>query len=307
VPAPLIIDCQYLFPEFAASYLIESGGELAFVDNNTAHSVPLLLGALKRGGFGPEQVRYVIITHVHLDHAGGTSLLMRECPQATLLAHPRAAPHMIDPSKLVGSARKVYGDEQFEKLYGEIHAVPAARVQAVEDEARLTLGKTELRFLHTRGHANHHFCVQDLGRGDIFTGDAFGLRYPALQGQGLFIFPSTSPTDFDPEEARKSVHRIVDSGATTAYPTHFGAVKELDAAKEQLLAELDFSEGLLNEAVQCPLADSELDQFCHRKILEHFKRIHDPRGILKVDLELNAQGIAHVARKRRAKAHQPTS
>src|SRR4051812_2894369 len=110
------IDCNYLAPEFAASYLLHQDGQAAFVDNNTAHAVPLLLAQLRREGLAPEQVAYVIITHVHLDHAGGTSVLMKACPNATLLAHPRATKHIIDPAKLVASARKVYGDALFEKL-----------------------------------------------------------------------------------------------------------------------------------------------------------------------------------------------
>lgn len=312
---PITIDCEYLKPRFAASYLLVSPSrdgtepEAAFIDNNTAHSVPRLLQALTTAGLKPEQVRYVIITHVHLDHAGGTSLLMQACPAATLLAHPRAAPHMIDPSRLVGSARKVYGDEQFERLYGQIGPIDANRVRAIEDGERVSLGDRELRFIHTRGHANHHFCIHDPASGSVFTGDSFGLAYPALQKGQLFIFPSTSPTDFDPAEALASLRKIVATGAESAYLTHYGEVKNLAGAEAQLRMHLEFSEKLLNEAIACPHADSELDAYCLEKLRKHFQSYFERSRLpmsqedwelLALDLELNAQGIAHVARKRRA-------
>src|SRR3954471_23425092 len=108
------IDCDYIYPRFAAAYLRVAGDEAAFVETNTSHAAPKLLAALASRGMRPEQVRWVIVTHVHLDHAGGAGAIMRACPNATLLAHPRAARHIVDPSKLVASATKVYGAERFQ-------------------------------------------------------------------------------------------------------------------------------------------------------------------------------------------------
>jgi glyoxylase-like metal-dependent hydrolase (beta-lactamase superfamily II) len=306
----ITIDSQYLQPQFAAAFLLIDGDRAAFIENNTAHSVPLLLAALEKEGLKPEQVEYLIITHVHLDHAGGSSALMRACPNATLLAHPRAAPHVIDPSKLVASARKVYGDEAFERLYGTIEAIPASRVRAVEDGEAVMLGSSPLKFMHTRGHANHHTCVLDAATKSIFTGDSFGIAYPALQSRGLFIFPSTSPTDFLAAEALASVARIRDSGAETAFLTHFGPTHNLKAAAEQLTIDLTFSDRLLNEAAKSPLADHELEGWIEPRLRAHFTERLSAIGLqptpaiwdlLKLDIELNAQGLAHVARKQRAK------
>ena len=176
------IDTHYLGrSEFAAAYLIVDGDRAAFIDNNTNAAVPRLLAALDDHGLTPAQVAYIIITHVHLDHAGGTSALAAACPDATVIAHPRAAPHVIAPERLVESASAVYGATEFKRLYGTIEPVPADRVRSMEDEEVLAFGARELTFLHTRGHANHHFCVADSATGVIFTGDAFGLAYPALQ------------------------------------------------------------------------------------------------------------------------------
>lgn len=307
------IDCEYLFPRFAAAYLVTDGKRAIIIDNNTAHSVPIILDALKAEGLSPEQVDYLIVTHVHLDHAGGSSLLMRECPGATLLSHPRAVPHLVDPTKLVSSARQVYGDAQFEKLYGRIDPIAPERVRAMEDGEKLAWQGTELKFIYTRGHANHHFCIL-LSEGgkpqSIFTGDSFGLAYPDLQQAGLFIFPTTSPTDFDAEQARLSIDRIRESGAQVAYPTHFGPVRELDEAARQLREGIDFSETLLNSAIQSAEPDDKLDEFCEARMRAHYADLFKRRGmrwderaqeLLDLDLELNAAGIAHVARKARKK------
>ncbi|MEW5848223.1 MAG: MBL fold metallo-hydrolase [Myxococcota bacterium] len=309
-PLPQTIDCHYLQPRFAAAYLLTEGDEAAFVETNTTHAVPRLLDALQARGMKPEQVRYVVITHVHLDHAGGASALMRACPNATLLAHPRAAPHVIDPSRLVASARKVYGDEPFRQLYGEILPVDAARVRIMQDEEKLSWGSRTLHFFHTRGHANHHFCIHDSASNGVFTGDAFGLAYPVMQDRGLFIFPSTSPTDFDPDEARKAVRRIAGSGAARAYLTHYGEVTALREAEAQLLDHLDFADALLQRAIQSDLPDDKLASFCEAELRARFQRILEQRGLsldaataelIKLDLDLNGQGIAYVAVKRRAK------
>ena len=236
------IDTHYLDQsEIAAAYLVIEGERAAFVDNNTNFAVPRLMAALEAQELSPEQVEYLIITHVHLDHAGGTSKLADACPNATVLAHPRAAPHVIDPSKLVASASAVYGEENFRKLYGTIEPVSEDRVRVMDDEETLRFGNRELRFLHTRGHANHHFCIADSASGAICAGDAFGIAYPRLQREGTFAFPSTSPTDFEPELARESVRRLVAEKPDRIYVTHFGAVIDIETAAGQLIKHLEDS------------------------------------------------------------------
>jgi glyoxylase-like metal-dependent hydrolase (beta-lactamase superfamily II) len=307
---PITIDCDYLAPEFAAAYLLVEGQEAAFVETNTAHAVPRLLAALERAGRRPEDVRWVVVTHVHLDHAGGASALMKACPNATLLAHPRAAPHLVDPSKLVASARKVYGDAEFERLYGSIEPVAEERVRVMQDNESLAWGSRTLTFLHTRGHANHHFVVHDSASDAVFTGDAFGLAYPTLQARGTFVLPSTSPTDFDSVEAKRSVDRIVAAGRR-AFLTHYGEVKDVATAARQLHEHLDFSAGLLARAAAVTLTGPSLVALCRDQLQGHYAHALEAAGLqpdastwalLALDLDLNAQGIAWVAEKRRAKA-----
>ena len=307
------IDTNYLGrAEFAAAYLIVEGNRAAFVDNNTNAAVPTLLAVLEAHGLSPGQVEFLIITHVHLDHAGGTSALARACPNATVIAHPRAAPHVIDPSKLVASASSVYGESEFKRLYGTIDPVASERVRMMDDEETLSFGSRELRFLHTRGHANHHFCIADSASGAIFTGDAFGLVYPALQGEGTFAFPSTSPTDFEPELAREAVRRLVNEQPNCLYPTHYGAVTDIETAAGQLVRHLDFAERLRDEAEASDLPDDDLEAFCRPRLRDYFAGLLDGRGslgrdpatwsLLELDIDLNAQGIAFAANKRRRKA-----
>lgn len=309
----LTIDTHYFGrPEFAAVYLLIEGQRAAFFDNNTNTALPRLLASLADHGLRPEQVEYLIITHVHLDHAGGTSAMARACPNATVLAHPRAAPHIIDPSKLIASASAVYGKDEFQRLYGDIEAVPAERVRVMDDEEVLGFGSREFRFLHTRGHANHHCCIVDSGSGAIVAGDAFGLHYPALQRAGTFAFPSTSPTDFEPELARASVRRLVEERPSCIYPTHYGAVTDIETAAGQMIRHLDFAESVLEAAETSDLADEALEHYCRARLQDYFSGLldalgsvsHDAtlRALIQLDIDLNAQGIAFAANKRRRKA-----
>lgn len=298
------IDCNYVAPELACAYLICEGDRAAFVENNTSHALPLLMKALKEHGYSPEQVEYAIITHVHLDHAGGSGSLMRKCPNAKLLAHPKAARHVIDPSRLIASAQKVYGEEVFAKLYGEILPVPEERVRIMEDGESLQFGSRVLKFIHTRGHANHHFCVHDSKSNGIFTGDSFGIAYPLLQRNGSFLFPSTTPTEFDPEEARMTLTKITGTGATHAYLTHFASFSEMADGRSQLESGIDAFEAILHACVLRTETGTELANLAAVDVRKYFKMKAPWLGdadwkFLEMDIELNAAGIAFAAERLR--------
>lgn len=301
----ITIDCHYLRPKFAASFLIIEEGKAVFIECNTAHAIPHLLAALNREGLSPKDVKYLIVTHAHLDHAGGSSTLLEACPQAVLLCHPRAARHLVDPSRLVDSAKQVYGEKRFRALYGELNPIPPEKVRAIGDGERIQFGSREFNFIHTLGHANHHLCVGDGKHGEpierVFTGDAFGLCYPALPG---FIFPSTSPTGFDPAEARLSIQKILETGAQKAALTHFGEISNLSGAAKQLFKHLDFSECLMKKAMQREESGQSLSKICEQELRNFFQKELEIYGInpgppiwdlLSLDLELNAAGIANAA------------
>ncbi len=303
----ITVDCDYVQPLLAASYLRIENGEAAIIETGTARNAAKILDALAANGLSREAVRYVIVTHVHLDHAGGASALMKELPNATLLAHPRAARHLIDPSKLVASARQVYGAERFDGLYGVIEPIDAARVRALDDNAEVPFGNGVMRVVHTRGHANHHFVVVDPAASAVYTGDTFGLVYPRLQRAGRFAFPSTSPTDFDAGEARASIERVRTMGMTRACLTHFGELTDLDVVAGQLMRWIDLSERLMLDSLA--IAPNEAEGWIRARLSaavdETFASLGftpdaTDRALVSFDLDLNAQGLAFAASKKRA-------
>jgi len=305
----ITVDCQYLMPEHAAAYLIVEGERAAFVDNNTVHAVPLLLDALASHGLGPEHVAYAIITHLHLDHAGGTSALAARCPNATVIAHPRAVRHLVDPARLVASAKGVYGEERFNALYGGIAPIREDRIRAVQDGEELQFGRRTLRFLHTPGHAKHHICIHDSASNGVFTGDAFGVAFNARRGgTRLFLLCSTPPTDFDPQQAQASVKKILATGAERIYFAHFGAMTSVQEGGRAILESIGHMEALLKEAAASDLNGSALARFCEarlHRIVEDQARASGATfaaqewRCIETDVQINAQGLALAAERRR--------
>ena len=193
------IDTAFQREHFDAAYLIVENGRGAFIDCGTNHSVPAMLAALTDAGITAADVDWLILTHVHLDHAGGAGLLMQQLPNARLVVHPRGAAHMIDPSKLIAGATAVYGEEEMARSYGAIQPVPKERVIVAEDNHVVDLAGRELVCIDTPGHARHHLCVWDARSRSWFTGDTFGLSYRELDtAHGAYVFPTTSPVQFEP-------------------------------------------------------------------------------------------------------------
>lgn len=305
----ITIDCNYIEKNIAAAFLMIEGKEAAFIENNTTHSIPILVSELEKHNIKREDVKYLIITHVHLDHAGGTSELLKYCPNAIVLAHPKAAPHIIDPKRLIDSAMLVYGKEKFISLYGDIQPVPSEKVRIMQDEEELKFGDRTLKFIYTRGHANHHFVIHDSKTNGIFTGDSFGIGYLNIQeGNRPFLFPSTTPTDFDAEEAKKSVNKIIATGAIKAYLTHFGEWNFMKEGAEQLLKSIDIMESIRLQAIDSSVGDDELQSFCEVKVRDFIKKEVEDRNLpdsinhfLKFDCNINAMGLAFSAKKARKK------
>lgn len=301
------IDCRYIRPGHAAAFLLPEPSGAAFIENNTAHAVPHLLEALHAEGLSPEQVRYAIITHLHLDHAGGTSALLAACPNAAVYCHPRAVRHLADPSRLIAGAKAVYGAAQFDALYGRIEPIPEARIHAVEDGEQLGVGPYTLTFLHTPGHAKHHIAIHDARTKGVFTGDIFGIMstHPA---RGPALVFSTAPTDFDPPAARDSIRRIRQTGAERLFLTHFGAVENLDRAEAQIRASLDDFEAILERARASALEGEALTAQCEANVRAALERFLPQWGApaepddwdwLEDDIRINAQGLAYAAQKTR--------
>lgn len=301
-----VIDGHYYKDGLACSYLMLENGKGAVIETNTNFSVPYILKEIEKSNLTPDDIEYIIITHVHLDHAGGAGKLMEICKNATLLAHPKAGRHVIDPSRLVQSSIQVYGEENFKKLYGDIIPVPEHRVKIMEDGEELQFGSRKLKFIYTKGHANHHFVIHDSKSNGVFTGDSFGIAYPILQDNGLFIYPTTTPTDFDPIEAKISIDKILNTNCDKVFLTHFGMITDLNNAKSQLLEGINYSENLLKWCIESPY--SEQDKFNHVKqqLTEYFKQklktynlesTEERWVLINFDIELNTMGIVFSAKR----------
>lgn len=293
------IDSEYHRPGLAAFYLLVEGDEAAFIDTGTSHSVRHALAALRANQLGPEHVSYVIPTHVHLDHAGGAGAMMRQFPNARLVAHPRGARHLIDPSKLMAGVLEVYGAEEAARSFGTLAPVPAERVIEAPDNFRLSLNGRELLFVDTPGHARHHFCVLDARSGSIFTGDTFGISYREFDtARGAYIFPTTTPVQFEPEALHASIDRLLTYRPKQMLLTHFGRVTEIERLAADMHASIDAFVAIAKNAQN---AGAER----HRRLIEgqrafitsalraHGCRLRDEEieSLLHSDYELNAQGL----------------
>ena len=293
------IDTGFHRPVFDAAYLMVEGDEAAFIDTGTNLAVPRLLATLESVGLKRAQVRYVIPTHVHLDHAGGVGLLMSELPNATAVVHPRGARHMIDPSALVAGATAVYGEAEMARSYGQIVGVPAGRVQESHDGMALSLNGRELQFIDTPGHARHHHCIWDTRTRGFFTGDTFGLSYREFDtAQGPWLLPTTTPVQFEPDKLRESVQRLLSYQPACMYLTHYGRVRDVQRLGESFLAQLDRLVALGRSLKGAP----DRHEALKRALLAEYLGIVKAHGctfsdaevaeLLAVDLELNAQGMA---------------
>lgn len=295
-----LIDTGYQRPGFDASYLLTAGGEAAFVDVGTTLSVPRLLHVLTAKGIAPDAVRYVMVTHVHLDHAGGAGALLRQLPRAELVVHPRGAAHLVDPTKLIAGATAVYGEERLRAAYGEIAAVSAARVVEAADGYELAWNGRHLAFLDTPGHARHHYCIYDEASRGVFAGDSFGLSYREFDtADGAFIFPTTTPVQFDPQAMHASIDRLLGLRPQRIYLTHYGCVEDPPRLAARLHA-------LIDEFVALAQASAASDHERHRELVDGLAAMlwralqrHGcdmPRAraleLLVLDIELNAQGLA---------------
>ncbi|MDD5241508.1 MAG: MBL fold metallo-hydrolase [Sulfuricella sp.] len=293
------IDAYHIRPGLAAIHLLVENGRAAIIDTGTNLSVPGVLAVLQQKGLHPESVDYVIVTHVHLDHAGGAGEMMRRFPNAMLVAHPRGARHMIDPSKLVAGSMAVYGEEGFHRTYGEIVPVPAERVIEAPHEFTVKLNGRSLLFLDTPGHARHHFCVFDERYGGIFTGDTFGLSYREFDVDGReFILPTTTPVQFEPEAAHASIDLLLSCQPRAAYLTHYGRVTQLRRLADDLHYMLDdfvrLAESVRNlDKTRHAQLTEKLGKYLLERLAAHGCRLApaDSLALLANDIELNAQGL----------------
>jgi glyoxylase-like metal-dependent hydrolase (beta-lactamase superfamily II) len=290
------VDALYIQPQVASIYLLRQGAEVAIIETGTFHSLANLLATMAQLGIHDDQVKYVIPTHVHLDHAGGAGAMLHQFKQARLIVHPLGARHMIDPSKLVEGTIGVYGKERFEALYGRIEPIAAERVIVAEDSASYSLEDRELIFIDTPGHARHHFCIYDECSNGMFTGDTFGISYAPMKRLPRGLIPTTPPTQFDPPALRQSIDRIMSFAPARLYLTHYGEFDNPGAQLQSFRRWIDDYVALSQQFdfsadTDAAALESELLQL----VMTNLGADADEsiRRVISHDITLNAQGLAY--------------
>lgn len=295
------IDAQFHRPTRAAIHLIVEEGAIALVDTGTSFSIPGVIKTLQQKNLSIENVAYIILTHIHLDHAGGASECMRLFPNAKLVVHPRGARHMADPTRLVAGASAVYGEAEFKRVYGEIYPIDANRIIEAPDEFCLDLNGRPLLFLDTPGHARHHNCIYDQQSNSFFTGDTFGVSYRDFDVNGLeFVFPTCTPIQFDPVAAHASLDRIMSYNPQYAFLTHYSRITNLPQHAESMHSLIDDFVKLANQtnrkdADRHTKLTAALEHCLLQKLMQHGCLLSEETicDLLSSDINLNAQGLEH--------------
>jgi glyoxylase-like metal-dependent hydrolase (beta-lactamase superfamily II) len=213
--------------EFNAVYVLD-GDEPALIETGPGSDLGLVLEALADLGLGADDLAHIVVTHIHLDHAGAAGALAARFPGATVWAHERGAPHLADPTRLVASTARTYGDERMRSYFGDTVPVDAARLRSVVDGDSISLGARSLSVIHTPGHASHHVALHDSRSDAMFTGEAIGSHLP----WGPAFRPALPPPEVDVEAALASIERIRSRRAGALLTSHFGPVPDPDAACE---------------------------------------------------------------------------
>lgn len=293
------IDADYVRPKLVAIHLMVENGRAAFIDTGCNSSLPNALAALDELGIPVGNVDYVILTHVHLDHAGGAGAMMQAFPNARLVVHPRGARHMADPSRLIEGTVAVYGVEATRRLYGEVLPIDARRMIEAKHGLSVDFSGRQILCLDTPGHARHHIGLVDKKTGHIFAGDNFGVSYAELDTDGRqFIFPTTTPVQFEPEAMHASLDLLMSYQPQAMYLTHFGQIRDV-AIKAVALHRLVDAHVAIARREKNAGSDrhTRIREGLAQLILEETRNFgcqHPSARILEIlanDIELNAQGL----------------
>lgn len=286
-------------PNRTSSYLIKDD-KIALIETSASPSVPYILKALEELHISPEEIDYLILTHIHLDHAGGAGVFMQLCPNAKVYVHPKGVRHLVDPSRLITSAKSVYG-EKFDAIFGEILPIAEEKFHAVDHEESLNLGSSILTFYHTKGHANHHISIYDSLSNGMFVGDTTGVFYPDMIKEHFdVILPSTSPNQFDPDLMEESIQLYEKIRPGIIYFGHYGAYSNPEFAYEEVRRYLPIFVQAGRQAMQeendftkqVNLTEQLLtDNLFNELQLKGLPEDHPVFKVIPLDLAVSAMGI----------------
>ncbi|MCP3866658.1 MAG: MBL fold metallo-hydrolase [Gammaproteobacteria bacterium] len=281
----------------AGCYLVQQGEAAALIDTGTAYTTPNIMELLELRNIQPKQVRYVIPTHVHLDHAGGAGQLMEQLPNASLVVHPLGVRHLTDPGRLTAGATAVYGEEQFYNNFKELLPVPRERVIEATDQLSIDLNGRRLVCLDSPGHARHHNCIWDETSRGFFTGDTFGIAYPELAtDQGPFMLLPSTPVQFDPEAWHKTLNRLMSYNPERMFLTHYCGVEQPEILSGPLHEEIDAYVDIAlssNGEKRQEMIRAKLDALYFERLEQHGSKLSNEQihQVLDMDLGLCAQGL----------------
>jgi len=269
--------------EIIGSYLLAGQNELAVIDPGPGSMVESLLESIREAGFDPQEVTHILATHVHLDHAGAAGTLVRQMPRAQVYVHSKGAPHLLDTTKVVASASRIFG-ERLKLLWGEIESTPQERLTIIEGGDILSIAGHRLEVHYTPGHALHHVVFFDAHSGELFAGDVAGVR---LQGVD-YVRPPTPPPDLDLEAWSDSISLVKSLRPDVLYIGHFGAVKNISEHFDRLREKL-YSWG---EFVLAAMRDGKNEAEIISMLIEHTKpellrAAHDPHAIERYEIATN--------------------
>lgn len=287
-------------PERTACYLILAD-KIALIETGPAPGTVHIKDALKKLGIPPEQVDYIIVTHIHLDHAGGAGVMARDLPRAKVCVHPRGARHLIDPARLAAGARAIYG-ESFDRLFGAVLPVPGERVCTPADGEILDLGGGRiLTFYHTPGHARHHIIIHDPASRGVFSGDTLGVRFQALSrlvGSDIILL-STPPPEFDPAGMIETLDRVAGLDLDYIYFAHYGRAGGVSAILAYLKDQLHAFEALGRRLLVSGGGAGEIERAIRDMVMDQVAIYglkdseHPAIKFMELDIRLNAAGINH--------------
>lgn len=265
------VDLNFLgVPEIIATAVLQGSSGVALVDPGPSTSLENLKGSLRRQGIEVTDVTQILLTHIHLDHAGVTGTLVRENPSIEVFVHERGAPHMIEPSKLIASATRLYGADM-DRLWGDFLPVPADRVRVLKGKDRIVAGGRELEVAYTPGHASHHVTFFDPSSRIAFVGDTAGIRRRELP----YIMPATPPPDIDLDAWSVSEDRILSWDPDTLFLTHFGPFHSARTHFQDMTARMAMWSAIVRRLLADPSLDDEqrLGAFVAEALLDMKRKI----------------------------------
>jgi glyoxylase-like metal-dependent hydrolase (beta-lactamase superfamily II) len=261
------IDLKFLGrPHAIASGIVQSDAGVAIVDPGPTTSLATLELGLQQQGIRWDDVRHILLTHIHLDHAGATGTIVRAHPHVSVFVHERGAPHMADPQKLIDSATRLYRDDM-NRLWGEIAPVPQGNLVTLAGGERIEAGGRTFEVAYTPGHASHHVSFLDRSSGLAFVGDTAGVRID----EG-YVLPPTPPPDIDLEKWRGSLDAIEAWSADTIFLTHFGPVTAVRPHLETLWENLQETARWVRHTLDEPGSDEERSQTFAARLRQDMRR-----------------------------------